>query len=405
MRDIRKMLKIEIKSPFWDEAFKKALEEPLVPVWLTEEYICNIQNEYNLFSQNYELILTAVAEIVKVPELCILAKILYYIIDKNKPFSQAFTACELPKAPKNTENPLGYECVGAFPIIAHLSESIKLLEQRGIEREIISKSLRTIDCMFTYSYEITGRKCFEKQFFKSYTEALSTNNLVLGRLRFEIRKNYIIPARVFKSKSGEYCVLLCDTVIHKSGNILGSFGNTDEDGSYDADFVESDSSYVGYSVDKITRLAQNVRTTLSKDEWTCIYKPGDDVIKVHIPHGPGLKKELCQDSYKKARAIFQKHYSDINLNCFMLTCWMLSPELKNILPETSNIICFQDDYLVFPAKSNACDAFQYVFGIITDDASSVNINDLSENNSLQKGAKQKLLEGKYIHQFNGFIEL
>ncbi len=82
---------------------------------------------------------------------------------------------------------------------------------------------------------------------------------------------------------------------------------------------------------------------------------------------------------------------------------MLSPELKDILPNESNIIAFQNGFTVFPAKSSASDAFLYVFGIEAQSVSDIDIPELPENNSLMRGIKEKALRGKFIHQFNGFI--
>jgi hypothetical protein len=84
MQDVRDALGIKIESPYWDEAYKKALSEPLIPEWLTEEYIRSIHEKYGFFKKNLEVIVSAAPHIVKVPELCILAKTLYHIIGLEK---------------------------------------------------------------------------------------------------------------------------------------------------------------------------------------------------------------------------------------------------------------------------------------------------------------------------------
>ena len=149
MQDVRDALGIKIESPYWDEAYKKALSEPLIPEWLTEEYIRSIHEKYGFFKKNLEVIVSAAPHIAKVPELCILAKTLYHILGKRKKYSEAFTAFEVPKAPEGCDNPIGYDCVCGFPILGHLVPSWKELEEKGVEESIIAPSLTTLDSLFT----------------------------------------------------------------------------------------------------------------------------------------------------------------------------------------------------------------------------------------------------------------
>ena len=83
---------------------------------------------------------------------------------------------------------------------------------------------------------------------------------------------------------------------------------------------------------------------------------------------------------------------------------MLSPDLRDILPSESGIIQFQDKYTVFPAKDNAIDTVMYVFIVKEQNVRSTDISTLPEDNSLRRGVKKKLLEGKIFHQCYGFFK-
>lgn len=403
MNDIRKSLNITIESPYWDMAYEKAISEPL-PEWLTESYIREIHGEYGFFSKNLETIVSAIPHITEVPELCLLAKVLYHILDTKKNFNEAFTHFEAPKAPQGTTNTIGYDCVLGFPVLAHLVPSWKALEKRGIERDVIADSLVTVDHLFTYSEEEVGRKAFTEQFFRMYGNAIYINYLKIGRLRFEIFENSNRPARIFENNNGEHKVIMCNCVLHKSGHILGAYGFESKEGSYEAEFTETDKEYIGYAVNEKTGLCEKVPSRLDKKEWTPVYVPGDNGLKVHIPYGDRLTKEACEDSYRRAKEIFERCYPEIHFDGFHLFCWMLSPELCDILPESSNIIEFQSKYTVFPAKDNAVDAIMYVCGIKEENVHSVNPKDLPEGNTLQRGIKKKALEGTLIHQHYGFFK-
>ncbi len=403
MRDIREVLNIKIESPYWDEAYKKALAEPQLPEWLTKDYIQAFHNEYNIFEKNLDVVLSAAPFVAENPNLCLLAKTLANILANKTGFSKSFTEFELPAAPETAANTIGYDCLALFPIIANLRPTCKELEERGMEKHLISSSLFFFDRFITAAIEKAGKPAFGKEHFSLYNLVIYITNFIFGRLRFEIHKDSNRPVRIFANKGGELCVLMDNIRLHKSGHILGSFNCTDEEGAFDADFVETDETYEGYTVDKATRLVKKARVTLSKKEWKPVFVPGDDVIKVHIPNGGRMTKELCEESYRIAMEVFPRCFPETTFKGFLIGCWMLSPELKDILAPDSNIISFQSKYEIFPLKNNAADAFLYVFDIKDTLVEEIDLAALPEANSLMRGIKAKSLEGKYIHQFNGFI--
>ncbi len=402
MNDIRDILHINIQSPYWDEAYASALAEPDVPEWLTENYIDTLYTKYGLLPKTHETVLKALPFVQNEPALCLLAKTLYHILATKKGFKAAFTEFELPKAPEGVQNTIGYDCVAIFPVLAHLLPSWNELKARGIEDDVLTASLFWADSLFYQCTEKAGKPCFDEGFFKSYGVAIYLNHLIIGRLRFEIHENSERPARIFQNANGEYCVLMENTTLHRSGHILGAYGCMDEDGAYAADFKETETTYEGYAVDQNTGLAQNARTVLSKTDWTPVYQSGYTAIKVHIPYGGKLDKENCAASYARAKEIFKRCFPEYDFKCFLICCWMLSPVLRELLKPESNILAFQEGFTLIPAKSGATDAFLYVFGIETSSVSDIDLEKLPENNSLQRGIKQNALQGKYIHQFHGY---
>ncbi|MBR7164531.1 MAG: hypothetical protein IKD21_06140 [Clostridia bacterium] len=403
MKDVRKQLGIQIESPFWDEAYQKALLEPMVPEWMTEGYVRRLHEECGIFPENLEVIVSAISYVARVPELCLLAKTMYHILATKQKFEKAFSAFELPVAPAGTENTIGYDCFSVFPILAHLRPTWDEFQNRGVGKSVLTDSLHWVDSLFTDSSKKAGKPAFTADYFRLYGVSIYTNHLTIGRLRFEIYENSSCPARIFANHDGDFCILMDHVMLHKSGQILGSYACVDEDGAYAADFLETEDFYEGYAVDKGTCLAQNVRTALPKKDWLPVYASGDHVIRVHIPYGGKLDKTACEASYQKARELFGRCYPEINFTGFLICCWMLSPVLKRILPPTSNIVAFQEQYHIFPSKSSAADAFLYVFGIEETPVSAISLSELPEENALMCGVKEESLQGNYIHQFNGFF--
>lgn len=405
MQDVREILNIKVESPYWDEAYKKALSEPGVPDWLTEGFIRKLNDDYDVVPKSFDMLLEALPLVVAVPELCLLAKTLYHILMHKVSYSKAFTCFEFPKAPENVTNTLGYDCFSIFPILAHIPFSWDELKARGIDDVICRDSLRWVDGYFEGTSRKSGKVAFAESSFPLYSLAIYVFNLYIGRLRFEIHKNSDRPMRMFQNEAGALCLLADGAMIHKSGHILGSFSCEDEEGAYPADFVETEDAYEGYTVDADTRLYIKERVRLLKSEWKQVFATGDTVVKVHIPYGGKMTKEMCEDAYAKARDIFTRCYPEHNFAGFQIGCWMLSPVLLDILSPESNIIAFQKNYTVYPIQNNAMDAFLYVYGIDSGKASDVVLADLPEDNSMRRGIKKKALEGKYIHQFGGYMSM
>ncbi len=403
MKDIRESLNIKIESPYWDKAYALAQSEKDIPEWLTEDYLKNLHDNFGLLRINYEIFISALPYVTEVSELCLLAKTLYYIIAERKSAKESFTHLEFPKAPEGVENTIGYDCVGISPIIAHMMPTWKELEDRGVEGDVLSDSLATPDHLFTYSVERLGKNVFGEVEFLLYDVAVYINYLTIGRLRFEICQNTDVHFRAFENNEKEICILMDNAQIHKSGHILGSYKCDDNEGSFSTAICENDSCYEGHTVDKHTRLVQSFSTQLSKNEWKPVFSSGDNAIKVHIPYGGRLDNAECERSYERAKETFSRCFPEIKFKGFILNCWMLSPKLCDILPDSSNIILFRNKYNVFPIKNSAVDAYMYVFGFRGSSVDELNLNELPETNSLMRGIKEKSLNGEFIHQFGGFF--
>ena len=169
--------------------------------------------------------------------------------------------------------------------------------------------------------------------------------------------------------------------------------------------TETDTEYVGYTVNPLTDTVRREAVVLKKSEWRELYRKGDTLIKIHIPYGGRLDKELCQNAYARARDIFKRCFSEYDIRGFTTCCWMLSPELSDILAPDANIIAFKKDYTVFPALSSGMDVFLYVYGIEAGDIEEIDIEALPDDNTLRRGIKEKLKSGLYINQFNGYMPL
>lgn len=403
MADIREKFNITLESECWDEAYEKALNDKDLPEWLTEKFLRDLHEETGLLPDVLENLVTALPYVLENPDLVLLAKAVYYIFDKRLPASKAISKYEQIVAPDGIENTMGYDLFMAFPIVAHLSITWKELIARGVDADVVKKSLMFTNNVLKDIERIEGKPTTSAYIIGYHRLCFYINQFHIDRLRFEIHENSSRPAKVFQNSEGKLAALMCNCTIHKSGYILGSGNYTDEEGSYDADFVETETTYEGYAVSDETHVAEKTRTVLKKSEWTPVFVPGDTVLKVHISPGPGFTKEACDASYARAREIFTRCFAEYDFKGFVTCCWMLSPVLREILKPESNIISFQNGFKVFPAENAALDVYMYVYKLHPKSIDEVDFENLPEENSMQRGVKQKGLEGKFVQQCNGFI--
>lgn len=79
----------------------------------------------------------------------------------------------------------------------------------------------------------------------------------------------------------------------------------------------------------------------------------------------------------------------------------MSPELKDILSEDSNIMKFQKKFNIIEHEECTKDFFNFVFDIVLD---KVEYKALPENTKLQKELKRKLIIGEKLHLGLGFLK-
>lgn len=119
---------------------------------------------------------------------------------------------------------------------------------------------------------------------------------------------------------------------------------------------------------------------------------GTKGLNVHIPAGEPLVYEECLKSFERASDFFGEEY-----RVFVCESWLLSPHLKEILPETSNIIRFQELFCVTEVGYAYPQAEQRIFGKIFSDK-----RQYPENTALQRKAKEYVLTGRDLGIGTGY---
>ena len=127
-----------------------------------------------------------------------------------------------------------------------------------------------------------------------------------------------------------------------------------------------------------------------------ILKRGTEVLNVHIPAGEPLDHEKCLESFKMAEYFFE---DDSKRHIYMCDSWLLSPRLKEVLGEESNILKFQDMFEIVKVYETYPQAEQRVFLDVKKDK-----QQYPEDTGLRKKLKKYLIEGKNPGIGVGIIE-
>lgn len=108
------------------------------------------------------------------------------------------------------------------------------------------------------------------------------------------------------------------------------------------------------------------------------------VLNVHIPEDGRLVREKCLDSFLQAELFFGESFE-----AFVCESWLISPKLRALLEEESNLIKFMDLFenygIIYPFRQ----AEQRVFGEISEQK-----ENYPERTSLQRALKKYVLDGK-----------
>ncbi|OUS77284.1 hypothetical protein B1748_09080 [Paenibacillus sp. MY03] len=110
---------------------------------------------------------------------------------------------------------------------------------------------------------------------------------------------------------------------------------------------------------------------------------GELVLNVHIPEGDPLDRQSVDRSFELAKTFFRGIPS-----IFVCHSWLLYPQLKEVLPPTSNILKFQENFVIYKVDHDAKQAEERIFNLVSNDPSHY-----EEKTSLQQSARAYLMAG------------
>ena len=355
---------------------------------LSENYIRSVLRESGALLPYEDLIVDAAKELRENTAarllICLLEK---WISDLHNYVGSEYTppAC----------SSLGFDFLHLFAALPAITGNVAHLRKRGVPEDVITATMREYDFCVELRKKFTGRPQFDYSRLNWMRWLIHNRLLNIGCLKFDFfRERASRQACLYESTTGEQVLLASNVWVHSSGGVLGSAGLEDSSGSFYAAIEQTQDTITGHPV--YEGVIQREPISLPRKSWKCILGEDDPVICVHIPMGGNLSHDLVESSYMQARQIFSACYPDLDYKGFYTHTWLLSPQLRSHMKATSNILAFQNDYLLFPCKSKGQFVFSFVFGGRPE-----NLQELPEDSSLQRSLKKLYLEGGYIHEYCG----
>ncbi len=128
--------------------------------------------------------------------------------------------------------------------------------------------------------------------------------------------------------------------------------------------------------------------------------PDRGEISIHIPSDAVFTPEQVDASLTEARAFIAEFFPEYREAPYVCHSWLLSPELKKLLPEDSNIAAFQHRFAISQVEPDSREFMGWLFRCPEDTP----VELLPEDTSLQKKAKQLLLSGGNIGEAGGKLK-
>lgn len=123
------------------------------------------------------------------------------------------------------------------------------------------------------------------------------------------------------------------------------------------------------------------------------------VISIHIPSDADFSPSAVDKSLMKAKEFFAEYYPNLANAEYRCHSWLLDSQLKEMLNENSNIICFQNRFEIFDEGEIGTDFIEWLYNTESTDYSA-----LPENTALQRNMKIHLLSGGVIYNAYGRLK-
>lgn len=267
-------------------------------------------------------------------------------------------------------------------------QRLPLTEQKyaelGLDEAFFVETLRDISTWVQNAYDLVGYYCVRN--FSWFWRHLEAKMFRIGRMQY-LPLTFHGDVKGFYNEQDKQFVLLAKSgmELRANGDMQGVCGKEKTTDGFVTSYVETVDSYIGHPISAEGK-GQAQTITLSKSKWTKVLDEGDTMLDIHIPRDQAFTVEAVHDSYEQAKQFFAQHFPDIKFKGMMCQSWLFTPQLKEMLPDTSNLIQFQKQFYLYPTAGSVRSIWFFVFNELME------VKDAKPDTTLRR----KILE--YIEQ-------
>ena len=123
------------------------------------------------------------------------------------------------------------------------------------------------------------------------------------------------------------------------------------------------------------------------------------VIGIHIPSDADFSPMAVEHSLMCSRKFFSKYYPELSNAEYRCHSWLMDRQLREMLGENSNILCFQNRFEIFNEGEISTEFIEWIYH-----TKSTEYATFSETTSLQRNIKKHLLSGGVIRNAYGKLK-
>lgn len=127
---------------------------------------------------------------------------------------------------------------------------------------------------------------------------------------------------------------------------------------------------------------------------------GENTIDIHIPSNADISKEAVDYSLKQAEIFFQTYYGDYKYKNYTCDSWLMSPKIRQLLSEKSNILSFQNRFDIISENKESKEYIEWLFQVPIN----TDYINLPEETDLQRKVKELLLNGGTVGSAYGIMK-
>ncbi len=390
LKELLSGLGIENYPEIFDEIYKSS--RSLDYSFCDTAKIKTFNDRFDVFKEHTAAVLSAAAYIAEnkaIATYCaVIAKYMKSIKSSTEAAAIPFPSVDLG---------IATDMFGLFLLLSTIDEWTQRYEEHGFSYEEIKDMYKVLYISLSLSKIATGKDSYTSTYYDwtllyTYCEIFDYGSF---NFQFMKLKSHVI---VLKNKNtGKHVVMMTEKDFHRDGRVLGTPGFEDTDGSFNAEFYETDDTFTGHTA--CDSLVSKELSVFKKSEWECVLRQGDRVLSVHIPRSTDLSAEAISKSYDGAMKFACERFPEYNPKYLFCESWIIDAQLERLLGDKSRIVGFGRTFLRFPLESNCGrDGFSFVFLGHNGPEDS-----LPENTTLRRKIKELYLNGGYTYASGGFV--